>query len=100
MMPIFHEHSIKQISLTALLQEQLEREALKEKDYSKAAKRLLFLMFTEEERMGRCLVDYKKFYKTTGATVTKCGLADQQKLTALQGEYFHFSRCDFSSVSD
>ena len=53
--------------------------------YSRAAKRLLFLMLTEEERTGRCLVDYKKYYKTTGATIRKCGLADQQKLTALQG---------------
>ena len=58
--------------------------AMKLRNFSKAAKLLLLRMFTEEEREGRCLYDYKK-RMSTGECKTRQGLADQDKLAALQG---------------
>ena len=63
----------------------MERIAKKRKEYSKAARRLLSLMFTEVEREGRCLIDHRRRSKTTGEIVIKKGLEDQDKLEALQG---------------
>ena len=63
----------------------MERIAKNRREYSKAARRLLSLMFTEVEREGRCLIDHRRRSETTGEIVIKKGLEDQDKLEALQG---------------
>ena len=65
-------------------QEQLECAARRKKNFSKAAKHLMHLMFTDEERSGRRVTAFKK--KFGGTTVSKEGLADQEKLAVLQGK--------------
>ena len=41
-------------------------------------------MFTDDERSGRCVAAFEKNFG--GTTVSKEGLADQEKLAVLQGK--------------